>query len=274
MNILEIEILKKAIKNIFKDRINFISERNRIIESMVEKTTYLRRQENKAKSFVYDMFQNKEITKEEKEKKLNNIYNEFIIKEKNLNNELDILFEEYKKKYDKPVILNNFINEIKKFNKNDFAYSEKLSYIYKDNKDNKFSIIFLFGKEKKTNSSLVLSVEDNNGNFIQMNIQVGLNKEIQVEVIYIKYKDNKFLLANYDDEEANIKKDNAILPTIKEKNLLELDQPEFNDILLMLYDNNLNLVNIPLYKTFKEGLKSFYIEIEKNINLTNKNKND
>lgn len=273
MNILELNKLKEALSNIFKPKEDFITARNDLGSKIAEgnKIHYasvnneLEQNQKKITSEV----RSKNITLEEGKILIKNIREQHELKIKDLESSKDnSLFEEYEKKYKTPVEIKGFKSEILTFNKDNKDHSEIIGYNKKYD-SSMFWIDFSFkrvGKNKIYTNILGIHVKDMNDNFIYLSMNIGLNKEIDLQHISINNEGKKIKISNYELDSKGV----AILSTIKEEDLLKLNCPDRDEISLLLHDISLNIGDMPIYETFKQGLKDFQDTIKKELLLEKK----
>lgn len=139
---------------------------------------------------------------------------------------------------------------------------ESLSY-KKSLIDGEFSIFFYYYEKNDKVNSMSIRTESINTTF---NVDIFLEKDFFV---------NRITVLNFSDEEQTVfhhsqnDKISSFLSSLTEDSLTQLDTEEYQDLIQISLDYNLDLTKYPAYESFKIGFKSFL----EDLNLGNKNKN-
>lgn len=129
--------------------------------------------------------------------------------------------------------------------------------------DGDFSIFFYYDEKNDKVNSMSIRTESINTTF---NVDIFLEKDFFV---------NRITVLNFSDEEPTVlhhsqnDKISSFLSSLTEDSLTQLDTEEYQDLIQISLDYNLDLTKYPAYENFKIGFKTFLEELK----LGNKNKN-
>lgn len=255
--------IKKAIKNLFRDKLDLIDERKKNLNSLINIHTDFFREIKSEKEKKLKLLSENKISQFQSMIELAKHYESYAIeKELFMNTKGKELLKEYNKKYGSGIEVKGIKNEIKlEFEPTIYkeAYYEE-SLKYEKNYDCGDFIMDFFYDDNNKLEFLDISVYDNTGNFLNAVIDLKIESRVSVLSFFQIVTRNIKLDINFGSEVEK-----KFLKSLKEEDLLTLDSKEKEDYYLMLLDFKIDLKDEPLYEMFKMGVSDFSILIKKGL---------